>query len=172
MYHRMLDICDVISFKFIILSHAVLQILATFMPQKKKKWKWKLHHINWLVHNKAKVIFYHHASLHAYYVYTWQYSQWHKKLLLSYTGQEETLITKLVSQLKGEQTQQPVTVSRDNLFVQWQNLDAMCWMDVVLIMLVSSPTLRPLIRLDPTHELVSTLLITLLKANRQAQVMV
>lgn len=62
------------------------------------------------------------------------------------------------------------TVPQDNLYVQWQNLDAMCWMDVVLIMLVHSPTLRPLINLDPGHELAPTLLITLLKANRQAQV--
>lgn len=71
--------------------------------------------------------------------------------------------------MKEEQIQS-CTVSRDNLFVQWQNLDAMCWMDVVLIMLVNSPSLRLLVSLDPAHELASTLLITLLKANRQAQV--
>ncbi|CAG5115020.1 unnamed protein product, partial [Candidula unifasciata] len=83
--------------------------------------------------------------------------------------QEETLVTKFVSEMKEEQLQS-CTVSRDNLFVQWQNLDAMCWMDVVLIMLVNSPSLRLLVNLDPAHELASTLLITLLKANRQAQI--
>uniref|UniRef100_A0A2C9KSI5 Ubiquitin-specific peptidase-like SUMO isopeptidase domain-containing protein n=1 Tax=Biomphalaria glabrata TaxID=6526 RepID=A0A2C9KSI5_BIOGL len=85
-------------------------------------------------------------------------------------GQEDSVISKLLAEMKTDLTPSS-SVSRDNLFVQWQNLDAMCWMDVVLIMLVYSPTLRPLVNLDPTHELASTLLITLLKANRQAQVL-
>ncbi|KAK0040440.1 mucin-12 [Biomphalaria pfeifferi] len=86
------------------------------------------------------------------------------------SGQEDSVISKLLAEMKTDLTPS-LSVSRDNLFVQWQNLDAMCWMDVVLIMLVYSPTLRPLVNLDPTHELASTLLITLLKANRQAQVL-
>ncbi|GFS03533.1 SUMO-specific isopeptidase USPL1 [Elysia marginata] len=87
-------------------------------------------------------------------------------------GHQESPVYKLISELKPELQVPALSVSRDNLFVQWQNLDAMCWMDVVLIMLVYSPTLRPLVNLDPGHELASTLLITLLKANRQAQVLV
>ncbi|KAH9496713.1 hypothetical protein Btru_009761 [Bulinus truncatus] len=86
------------------------------------------------------------------------------------SGQEDSVISKLLAEMKTDLTPSH-TVSRDNLFVQWQNLDAMCWMDVVLIMLVYSPTLRPLVNLDPAHELATTLLITLLKANRQAQVL-
>ena len=78
-------------------------------------------------------------------------------------------MTKLLASIPAASASTP-PVSKDNLFVQWQNLDAMCWMDVVLIMLVYSPTLRPLVNMEPKHELASTLLITLLKANRQAQV--
>ena len=87
-----------------------------------------------------------------------------------FAEKQKSPVYQLVSELKPELQVPALSVSRDNLFVQWQNLDAMCWMDVVLIMLVYSPTLRPLVNMDPGHELASTLLITLLKANRQAQV--
>ena len=85
------------------------------------------------------------------------------------SGYQESTIAKLLCELKLD-SEPATTVSKDNLFVQWQNLDAMCWMDVVLIMLVYSPTLRPLVNLDNSNDLCQTLLITLLKANRQAQV--
>ncbi|CAG5126054.1 unnamed protein product [Candidula unifasciata] len=82
-------------------------------------------------------------------------------------GHSESLLARIVSQI----SRVSPSFCRDNLFVQWQNLDAMCWMDVVLIMLVHSPSLRPLCDLDSGHELASTLLVTLLKANRQAQIL-
>ncbi|BFZ20984.1 hypothetical protein BsWGS_24023 [Bradybaena similaris] len=87
--------------------------------------------------------------------------------LTSGQGPNESLLARTISQLR----QTSPSICRDNLFLQWQNLDAMCWMDVVLIMLVHSPSLRPLSELEASHELASTLLVTLLKANRQAQIL-
>ena len=58
-----------------------------------------------------------------------------------------------------------------NLYVQWQNVDALCWLDVLLCPLVHSPTLTALMTPQRLQELEGTILCTLLKAYRQSQSM-
>ncbi|XP_046574552.1 uncharacterized protein LOC124282589 isoform X2 [Haliotis rubra] len=57
-----------------------------------------------------------------------------------------------------------------NLFIQWQNKDAMCWLDVVMIVLCNSVTIQKLFTDEKSAESVKdSVLTTLLKAYYQAQ---
>ena len=56
-----------------------------------------------------------------------------------------------------------------NLYVQWQNVDALCWLDVLLCPLVHSPTLTALMTPQRMQDIEGTILSTLLNAYRQAQ---
>nr|KAG5686372.1 hypothetical protein BaRGS_003373 [Batillaria attramentaria] len=56
-----------------------------------------------------------------------------------------------------------------NLYVQWQNVDALCWLDVLLCMLVYSPTMTAIMTPERQAQLEGTILSTLLKAHQQAQ---
>lgn len=56
-----------------------------------------------------------------------------------------------------------------NLYVQWQNVDALCWLDVLLCPLVHSPTLTALMTPQRMQDIEGTILSMLLKAYRQAQ---
>lgn len=56
-----------------------------------------------------------------------------------------------------------------NLYVQWQNVDALCWLDVLLCMLVHSPTATAIMTPAQQQNLQGTILATLFKAYHQSQ---
>ena len=56
-----------------------------------------------------------------------------------------------------------------NVLLQWQNKDAMCWLDVVMCLLCNSFTMQERINEDAEGLLRDTLLTTLMKAYQQAQ---